>query len=402
MVNLNIKSLLGLAIVLGLAWYVLIPYVGAIGSGLAMLLVFGSVLFGAKALKINTAVSSYIPMKNAKTIAVVLFVGAMFMTGALAQFGLPTASQLGAIGGTPTETFDVSTELFGKSATLNLKCFDNAGATRTDIGACPVTAYDSAGKTLATNSGVVDSVTTTAGNSINLYAGNSSYYCNKIEGIEMTVLEVFEEMECYAIIDTETNADTSAFDEDGNALTTGTTNEEDFEITLSADEKKAFELKWKQGDTDTAYWFAGWAVITNGDVQEVLMTSDGFTKVVTPLYLDNKQVSFNTTQANNLTSGYDYVYRLDEPVLLLEFDSLRHELTIKASASGTDARDGSSSDTLSDLAIFMAVDAQWEIGKDGKMYFDFYQHDDSEGNVGEVETVISPYGDDMGCIIEAV
>lgn len=163
-----------------------------------------------------------------------------------------------------------------------------------------------------------------------------------------------------------------------------------------------FWLKLKNNVASKAYWFGGWAYALGGDANDLDMLSDGFTEVSAPDWLN---VPIDSDDAggsgSNRTGGYDGVFKINTPVMLHEWDSVKHNFNVQSTST-----DPATSTTFStqDAVYIGAVDAQYARGDDGKIYLDIYQHNTAESDVGlsEAATLRHPVGGANTVVIELI
>jgi hypothetical protein len=306
---------------------------------------------------------------------------------------------------TPTTCADsVSPEIRGTSSTLtfnayNLEASDpyssavdttvwvyknGVGATNFVGSSTDTTAYDFSGFTV--------------GDVAYVYGGGSSYYVEKLENVCVDAQRKNINLNAHAI-QTQANMQITGYDDTGSTtLTTGTTGEENYEISLGANEQKTFYIQLKNNGADAEYDVCGIAVRVTNDVQDCYPV--GYTSGHLAKYLDTTPITINQTGALNLTGGYDKVYTFD-PIKLHEWESKKFQFVIKASTTDPTASDGASY-ANADLCIIQFVDCSYGRANDGTIYYDYYTHDESETNVGANEIVFNPYSLHTGVIIEAI
>jgi len=311
--------------------------------------------------------------------------------GAVAQFG-------GEI--TPSGDCVVSDELRGKTSTGDVNAYDQESATPYSA-AVDTTAYyymdgvfqavvtDTSG---ATANGSIGDVLTTYGGGTTYYGDMQTFCLDKARPpIELSV---------HTIVD-DTDMVITGYQDDGtSALTTGTTDEEDYEIALGANEDYTFYLKLKTNVANKMFRLGGICTIANGDVDKCDLNEAGWSQGLVPSFMSNTNVAYNDSLALNLTGGYEKCWYPSTPVDMHQWDSVKYQFLISSDSSGTDAQDGASATATGDLCIVQFLDAQWARG-DGQMHLDVHDHSVDQSNVGLSETLTSPYQKDTGVIIEA-
>lgn len=412
------------------AWLFLAPYLGLSGF-------WPSALFSAAVVVILGHFGILLPKIqkirgiSAIWIGVGLLLIAGLMSGWFASYGfsmpgaLPTgqvvtgpASVVVPTTTTTTTTGDcvVSDELYGKTATLVLNCYDQESNTPWSA------AVDQESLHIYNNGAFLTSATdcsagsvtagVAVGDVITIYGENQSdYYIDKKADICIDKQQYPIEIDVHAMIDDEANMSITCYDDTGATSCSGATNtsEEDADITLGQDSEESFYLKIKTNVANKAFRLGGIATLARNDIDDCYPVSgQGLTKVAVPDFLSGTiSLCLNSTETQhycNVTGGYDKVYKLDTPELLSEWESKKYQFTIEASSSADPA---TTTGTSSDICGVYFVDSAFERGDDG-MVDDIYVHDAGEGNAGfdENEFAILNNGSSqyqgLGYVIEGI
>jgi hypothetical protein len=396
-----------------LVYFVLVPFAGLGNAGYLSIIFTVGFIFLLEAFGIRL-----LPWKLKKTwiyAIAILCIGYVAITaGWLAKLGIPGFMVPGAV--TPTAPAvsglscaeSISPEIRGTTATLDVNAWDLESDTpySTAVDANPTYVYKNG------NSGgdYVTSITDTSGATVSgysvgdiayLYPTGTTYYGEALEGVCVDTQRKSVSLNVHKIA-TETDMQITGYDDTGTTtLTSGTSGQEDYEISMGASEKKTFYIKLKMNAANEAFNLGGIAVRLLNDAKALRLIESGFDKVATPTFLDNVNIAINDSPSYsvNITGGYDFVWKKTTPQLLKEWDSVKYQFEVESSTTDPTA-DDTVSPTSADLVILQFVDAQWARGEDGRVYLDFYQHDANEGNVGMSETVTSPLGKTTGTIIE--
>jgi flagellar basal body-associated protein FliL len=172
----------------------------------------------------------------------------------------------------------------------------------------------------------------------------------------------------------------------------------DYKLTLGEGQTKTIYIKLSNNGADKRYDLKAictGAAGTNVSSFEIVDTD--WTSVKIPTFIDNSQVSVNLTEASAVTDeDFDrcYVYKVGTNEVI-RLDEWEDAPLIKATVNSKTGKN-----PTDDVVFFTALDGAWARGSDSVPYFDFYQHDADEGNVGLTETATSPLGKQLGAIIE--
>ena len=398
------KRWIGFAILLALSWLFLAPMIGI--SGWLNVLIFSAAL----ALTLDfLGIFKVFPFRLKKNVALILMIGLWaflgFQLGWFGQFP-PTAQVTQPAPTTPAGCWEsISPEIRGTSATLTLNAWDLESNTPYSS-AVDTTVYlyrngnDATDYVTSSSDTSAASITGFAvGDTVYIYGGDSSYYVEPVEGLCIDAQQKSVSIDAHRIA-AESDLQITGYDDTGSAtLSAGTSNEDDYYITMGAGEEKAIYLKLKVNAANKAYQFCAWGVATFYNISSVepQNVEGTYTKVATPKHMESVAIKVNETSGATITEDY-VVYKLSSPILLHEWDSIKEQFVVE-SDSTNDPQGNGGTTNLNGFAI-IAKDCAWARGEDGRMYFDFYQHDSSEADVGLDETETSPYGKQTGVIIE--
>jgi hypothetical protein len=251
-----------------------------------------------------------------------------------------------------------------------------------------------------------DAATTGAwnvGDAAFIYCGGTSYYTDPVEGECINGPNVAIEFDTHAIVTATTGLVIAGFDKNMNALTAaGNTSTADYDVTLGASESEKIYVELTQNTADKAYNLGALAMDTWNDIDSIKPTGESaalFDKVTTPDYLDSVTVSSDESggATANVTLTYE-VYKLKQPVMLHEWDSVTYALQIKAGST-----DPTASDTDFDGfdgAVVCFLDQTYSRGVDGTIYYDIHSHaeEGSEADVGLSNEISFPVQKD-DCVV---
>jgi len=352
-------------------------------------------------------------------VAVILIVGA-FMGG---LFSMETLSGLGAalvpgeaivtpISPEPVSAADcrsqVTEELRGKAATLRVNAWDMESNTpysaAVDLttecwifknGNQPINFISNSSDTSdASISGFV------VGDTVYIYCGGASYYTDPIEAYCVETEAPQLSINTHTI-DAESDIQITGYDDSGaTALSAGTTDQEDYYITLGAGGEETVYLKLKVNSANAAYDHCAWGTVAMANLTSFKPAS-GYTKSITPLWATDVAIEVNATGSITATSSYGIWKRDGGTYRLHEWDSIKPQFVVKADATGDPVQNNNDLGSTSVLAVALSVDCQYARGTDGRIYYDYYEHTDAEDDVGLAETEANPYGKEVGVIIEA-
>jgi hypothetical protein len=427
---MNPKSILVLAIVALLIWFVLTPMVGLGGGGLVavffLVFILGLASFVPALKKFGIGIP-IVGKKLAQWITIIAFIGLIGTGGfftIMNTFGINLALPLGSFDQTqefisymdvePEDTAEFSQcsksaigdELWGKTATVTVNAYDQEAAnpysSAVDVD-CHVWKHTGTGWKYIPPKLTDTSAASVTGLSVGDYikitgsdatSTSSAYYLDE-EEFCIDSQSFNPELDAHAW-PAGSNLKTVAYDNKGNALSSGTTNESDYYLALGANEDKQIQIETTTNVAVKAYRFCGYATAEFNDIDDFYPTSSDFTHVVTPKWLKNVAVIINETSAGTISTDYD-VYKLDTPFYLTEWEDVIYDFTIEAGSTNPATAKGT---TSVDGAVVIALDCADVRGADGNMYDDIHDHTITQANAGLDEAETSPIGGTEGVLIE--
>jgi hypothetical protein len=192
------------------------------------------------------------------------------------------------------------------------------------------------------------------------------------------------------------------YDDTGStALSAGNSSQaEDYILSLGAGQSKVVYIKLSNNAANADFKAkaicVGW---TGSNTSSMEIQGGDWSEGTLPDVVGDTGVTYYSGATSNTDGEYKdcYVYKkgTDNALLLNEWeDSPLIKAVIAAKDSKNPNADGG------DNVFFTILDGAWARGSDGKGYFDFYQHDGAEGNVGLSETLSSPTGKQLGALVE--
>ena len=406
------NKLLALLASVVVLWFVA-GYILGPGTGTIVILAFIALVLSA------TKYFGWYPIlpgtkKTALAIGVVSLAILLVMGGWLAALQSYMAPQA-TIGGTPrfgsttppvttaTTGCVVSDELRGKTVTVNLNAYDQESSTPASSAVDVSTVYvykkvgnswDLLGSTSDTTaytglSGI------TAGDEIKFSGGGASYYVDdKI--VCMNSQSITVNLDAHAVCP-EANMAITIFDSDGTELSDGTSTEDDYTMALGANEDKQIDVKLKVNVANKMFRVGGVATCEFNDVDDVYPVSSDF--VIDHVYKDIKgdTVSADETNDDANFTCYDEFYKLKTPVELHQWESKTWSFVVEGGS--TEPNGGGGSTSLDGFALLF-VDSCPAIGDDFLTHDQPYAQTTAEANVCLDETETSPYGKQLGAIVE--
>ncbi len=232
---------------------------------------------------------------------------------------------------------------------------------------------------------------------LSFYGGSSAYYLEPLTNHKLTVGDKINLVG--ATIQAESSMLITVYDDTGSTALTASTNTtyNDYKITLGEGQEKTVYIKLSNNGADKRFDVKAICTGAEGvNVSSLEIKGTDWTKAIVPVVVDNAQVTTTLDDSTTTTADYSlcYVYKAgtDESIKLDEWEDTP---LIKASVNAKSGKN-----PAQDVVFFTVLDGAWARGSDGKGYFDFYQHDGDEGNVGLTETISSPLGKQLGAIIE--
>jgi hypothetical protein len=412
MINMQ-KLLIFIGIFLG-SWLFLMPFLNITGGFWTAILFTVAItltldFFGKMKL---------FPFPLKKNIAFFLMAGiwvwgifmAGWFSGLLGGIGLPGTGA--AVTGVFTEPSEITSgacavteEIHGKSATMGLNAWNLESNTpysaAVDLGAdCWVfkngnSPTDFTNNTDDTSGGSITGFS--GGDTLYMYCGGSSYYTEPLEGFCVDDLTPSVNLNAHQII-THAGLAITGYDDTGGTALTAESYNGDYYITQGAGGEDSIYIKLKANLANRAYQFCAWCTVKYYNVSEVIPQGEEgtYTPVVTPQHMKALTINRNNTDNENTTETYD-CYRLAEPILMQEWDSIKEQFVVEADDTN-DPWYNPASAKQNGFAI-IAKDCTYSRGGDGKIYLDFYTHDTAQSDVGLDEEDHEPWGKDSGVTI---
>lgn len=426
--TLNLGNLIIFGVLLFITWAImtaLFPELAAVNIIPAFLISAGVLALGRGLLNFK----SLFPIPIKWHYAVVILVIGLFMAGipilepitaTLGGFGMApaTVSPPPAGGGVPLSECkaSVATDIQGTAAIITVNAYDlEANAPYTSAIDETVDVFYGSSITEANKDTLVTTLTdTTAGSLTNVVAGdvisffdngNSTavYYVDPKTGVCIGSQRETVNLDAHQIMGA-TSGQVVVYDDTG-ATELSSDTCADYYMAVSANEKPLIHAKFKVNTANRAMWLAGIGLLTGKNITNIYPTGESaalFTKVSTPEWLQDVSVNFNATD-DQVTATKTYtVYKLNQPVMLGEYDSRTYKLKIEASANDPVDQDcligSASGENWAGVGILF-IDQMYIRGEDGKMYLDIHDHTSTEGNVGLNEAPTSPIGKYTGALI---
>ena len=280
----------------------------------------------------------------------------------------------------------------GKSATLNINSYDLAGNSESEVYPSYYI-FDKDGNLLVDGASANTTSTTTC-NELTLYGAgeDASYYIDsgakEIESESVTV-----KLEGYKIV-TESNLAITGYDDALSGLTAETNSNKSAEIDYAlgdfgADECNTYNFKFKNGEADSSFRLGAICVGWGGDVEDVILSDSDWEKGYLPEELSDATITTHNDTNTAKTGDWKrcYVPTSGKYKQFDEWDSEMFEFTVCATSTAPVENTG-------DFGVINFFDVGTEKGKDGKVYEDFYVHDDDEEvtDVGMSEDTVSSIG----------
>jgi hypothetical protein len=226
------------------------------------------------------------------------------------------------------------------------------------------------------------------GDVIDIYGGNHSYYLDPrlqvcIDGQQKTLT-----LDAHAV-QANANMQITGYDNTG-TTTLGTptnTSTGDYVLPIGAGATDIIYIKFKNNGANGAFDLCaiGVGVLNTSSISSVKLKEPGWNEVVVRKYLKTTVTMSGLGGSAPTISKYDSVWFTPSAERLHEWDSVKYQWEIKT-ASGQDPVEitpsANGAETGASKIAFVHLDCAYAKGIDGRMYYDYYQHDDSEGNVG--------------------
>lgn len=371
------------------------------------------------ALVINATVYRFIRLP--KKTGTYVWVGAIvfaFLVGSFAPFGISTATLFpGTIGPGPgpgpipsTEcAASVADDIRGTSATVTVYSYDYASNSPATTSANNAVLYFKNGEyrgSLGVDTAGGSITNVAVGETLTFYddGTNSSGYTEQKSVCVDAQRKTVNLISYNATYDE--RVDITCYDDTGGSVcSTGTnSSSEDYDITMGADEETTFYLKVKNSAPNTAFRLGGVATIADQDVDSCKPVSgQGFTEIAVPefldatVYLTDVSVYNAVGTGNETVTGWDNVWVLSSPLMLLEWESVKYQFTIESGSN-----DPTTSPGLSDVCAVVFLDSTTSLASDLSVKDMIYQDSDSQSNIGVIENTTHPLGGADGVVIEAI
>jgi hypothetical protein len=319
-----------------------------------------------------------------------------------------------------------------KDATLTVNAFDTGGSSSTEVTDADTSVWkastnDAYGTRLkSASSFTIGGATVSSGlsnkDAYTIVEGDDSYYAAETgradgEDIDQPPRNIAIDGSTqptyqYNLVSVAAESDLSmtAYDDRGNQLTTGSnSNQEDYEVSLSADEDKTIEVELKQTGTDKYLDACGVAYKTLNDVDDVAAVrftgpagdDVRFADEGVAEHLETDIAMNESNGLNENVSKYDGVFRFDQNVRLGKNDKLVMNFDIQADSDNDPTAVESGDLTTTDALLVQFKDCDWYetpgLGADSG----YHDESSSEADVGLDESDNSPLGGESGMIIEA-
>lgn len=294
------------------------------------------------------------------------------------------------------------------AATFTFQVLDNANDDSTITAGIPVgalsTSTDADGNTVSKewlNTGS-DKTNATISNIpedtvLSFYGGDGTYYLVPTTNRKITVGDKVTLNG--ATIQTEANMVITVYDDTGSTALSAATNTtyNDYKATLGSGQEETIYIKVSNNAADKRFNIKAICTGVEGtNVSSIEITGSDWSKSILPTVVETAQVTTTLDDATTTTAKYAtcYVYKAGTNEVI-SLDEWEDSPLIKAKINAITAKN-----PAADVVFFTVMDGAWARGSDGKGYFDFYQHVDSEANVGLTETLSSPLGKQLGAIVE--
>jgi len=241
--------------------------------------------------------------------------------------------------------------------------------------------------------------TSVVGDVINVYPRGTGFYGTPLKnykvGASGNAAETIN-LE-YHTIEAEAGMMTTCYDTEGNEFGVGNTTVWDYNVTMGADQDKRVTCKVESNSTNGARDIKTVCLGYVNDIDKLEILDSGWTK-------DIRSKNVSDTSIGTIATQYDDCFTwkkgTNEVIRLIEWES--HTISFRISSSGTDPATVIGATTDADVGFFKVFDAQYAVGLDGKVYYDYYAHDYDEGDVGAAEDEAAVVGRSLGIILGGV
>jgi len=345
------------------------------------------------------------------SVVAIVMIG-LFSMGVYNKFVAPQAEKIGLSsslnsGEGASNSIDGATQageiILPTLASITFSVTDTANSDASISAGIPVGALDanSNEKLTTASDNTNETISTVAtGTVLSFYGGDTTYYLEPLLNHKVTIGDRIALKA--STIQTEANMLVAAYDDTGaTALGAGnSTQAEDYTIALGSGQSKAIYFKLSNNAADKNYQIKAICTgYTGVNVSSLEVQGSDWTEVAMPKVVSDTAVTHYDGETSDTTGEYKkcYVYKVgtNDALVLNEWSNTP---LIKMIVKAKDSKDPGAD--AGENIFFSVMDGAWSRGSDGKGYFDFYQHDNSQGNVGLTETLSSPTGKQLGAIIE--
>jgi len=397
-----IKFIIGIAIIM----LVLLPFLKI------ELALVPAILLSAAILAVIRALTGYdvFPTKISPLYAIVFLVIAGILTGLINISNLAGSFSgvTGAVGGVSQGTevgtvnvgsCQVSSELFGKTSTFSVSFSDQMASSFTDVSPLVSTcyAYKDGVRTVGSNCSFSNFA---VGDTVSVYPYLPGYYFSPVS-VCIDKQSVSVQGNAWKQASASDMAIT-VLDENRNVMTTGDRN--DYKMSLGSGDTKTIYVQLKVNSANKAFNFAGVAVAVTGNISSAKPV--GYVAGYQATFLKNVMLNYNSTgTGSDTTIKVSYDAYLTNAKMMQPFSPGMIEIPIEVKTlSGKDPVDCDYTlgNQACNVIAICALDNNWEIGKDGKMYNDYYVHNDDETDAGVAlgTNLNNPAGKDICTLIE--
>lgn len=314
-----------------------------------------------------------------------------------------------------------------KDASLTLNAIDTAGDSSTSVTDVQTTVWkasssDAYGTRLKTGATMGDlSITSglSTADSYTVVETDSSYYTTDTGRADgETVDQPFESISIDSTqpvgefhvksVASDSDMSISLYDDRNNELTTGDTDQEDYEVTMSADDAQDITAEMEQSTDGVVYHVAGMAYKPLNAVDGVTVNSitgpDGesvsFSTATVPEHLQT-EIYMDASNNSDAVSDYQTLLEFDEPVELAKNEELIVDFTVESDQSTDPSAVDSGDLTDTDALLVQFKDADHYTTPDLSAGYGIADESTSESDVGLDESDSVPYGAQTGFVIEA-
>lgn len=313
-----------------------------------------------------------------------------------------TILQTGGVASTATTVTNLANL---ESATITVNDYDRVNSDPNT--AVAATWYVFENGELKTNAAAVTSVDTYVNAPVEFYGTGTTYYGDYKKVIPTTATSIAS-LDAYTIA-SESSMAVTGYDNTGSTALTADDDAEntaDYSLTLGSGEDYNLYAKIQNKDDNSRFNLKAICTFytSNGNITDFKLVDSDFSEVAIPLQLKNTAISVNNDTASNAFTSYYkhcYVYKAGttDVIQLNGWDYTKNfQFVVDVTTDINPAAN------MGNNFGFIALDASYKLGSDGKIWHDFYTHDTNEytDTVGMAETEDSPQGLQVGMVIEAI